>query len=42
MSKPTLAIAMIVKNEAKHLAACLDTVKDWVDEIVILDSGSQD
>lgn len=42
MSKPTLAIAMIVKNEAKHLAACLDTVKDWVDEIVILDSGSRD
>ncbi|KGQ70393.1 glycosyltransferase [Chelonobacter oris] len=42
MPKPTLAVAMIVKNEEKHLAACLDTVKDWVDEIVILDSGSQD
>ncbi|MGR6980662.1 glycosyltransferase family 2 protein [Testudinibacter sp. P27/CKL/0425] len=42
MSKPTLAVALIVKNEAKHLAACLDTVKGWVDEIVILDSGSQD
>jgi (heptosyl)LPS beta-1,4-glucosyltransferase len=33
---------MIVKNESQHLAACLDTVKDWVDEIVILDSGSTD
>ncbi|MGR3806430.1 glycosyltransferase family 2 protein [Pasteurella testudinis] len=42
MPKPTLAVAMIVKNEEKHLAACLDTVKDWVDEIVILDSGSRD
>lgn len=40
--KPTLAIAMIVKNESQHLAACLDTVKDWADEIVILDSGSTD
>ncbi|MDF4647476.1 glycosyltransferase family 2 protein, partial [Vibrio parahaemolyticus] len=42
MSKPTLAVALIVKNEEKHLQACLDTVKDWVDEIVLLDSGSTD
>ena len=41
-TKPSLAVALIVKNEAKHLAACLDSVKDWVDEIVILDSGSSD
>lgn len=39
---PTLSVAMIVKNEAEHLAQCLDTVKDWVDDIVILDSGSTD
>ncbi|MXN89276.1 glycosyltransferase family 2 protein [Pasteurella canis] len=39
---PTLSVAMIVKNEAEHLAQCLDTVKDWVDEIIILDSGSTD
>lgn len=42
MSKPTIAVALIVKNEAKHLQACLETVHDWVDEIVILDSGSTD
>lgn len=42
MNKPTLAVALIVKNEQKHLQACLETVHDWVDEIVILDSGSQD
>ncbi|WP_394242645.1 glycosyltransferase family 2 protein [Vibrio astriarenae] len=42
MSKPTLAVALIVKNEAKHLRACLETVHEWVDEIVILDSGSTD
>ena len=40
--KPTVGVLMIVKNEEKHLAACLDTVKDWVDEIVIVDSGSTD
>ena len=39
---PTISVAMIVKNEAHHLASCLDTVKDWVDEIIILDSGSTD
>ena len=39
---PTLSVAMIVKNEAQDLAACLETVKDWVNEIVILDSGSTD
>ena len=39
---PTISVAMIVKNEAQDLAACLDTVKDWVDEIVIVDSGSTD
>lgn len=42
MSQPTLAVALIVKNEEKHLAACLDTVHDWVDEIIILDAGSED
>lgn len=41
-NKPTLAVALIVKNEAANLDACLKTVKDWVDEIVILDSGSSD
>ncbi|KMV30515.1 glycosyltransferase [Photobacterium swingsii] len=39
---PTLAVALIVKNEAQNLQACLDTVKGWVDEIVVLDSGSTD
>lgn len=39
---PTLSVAMIVKNEAKDLAACLETVKGWVNEIVILDNGSTD
>ena len=39
---PTISVAMIVKNEAQNLANCLDTVKNWVDEIIILDSGSTD
>ena len=33
---------MIVKNEEKHLARCLDTVRDLMDEIIIVDTGSAD
>lgn len=40
--KITVAVALIVKNEADNLAGCLDTVSNWADEIVILDSGSTD
>lgn len=42
MKKTTVGVLMIVKNEQAHLADCLDTVKGWVDEIVIVDSGSTD
>jgi (heptosyl)LPS beta-1,4-glucosyltransferase len=42
MNKATIAAVLIVKNEGENLAACLQTVADWVDEIVILDSGSSD
>lgn len=37
----SLSVALIVKNEEKNLAECLDTVK-WADEIVVLDAGSED
>jgi glycosyltransferase involved in cell wall biosynthesis len=33
---------MIVKNEEKSLARCLDSVRDLVDEIIIVDTGSTD
>ncbi len=42
MKKNSIGVLMIVKNEGAHLAACLDSVKEWVDEIVIVDSGSTD
>lgn len=40
MSKLTLS--MIVKNEERYLRDCLESVKDVVDEIVIVDTGSND
>lgn len=40
--KQTLSLCMIVKNEEQYLADCLESVKDVVDEIVIVDTGSND
>src|SRR5262249_23210365 len=37
-----LTLSMIVKNEEKYLAQCLDSVKGIADEIVIVDTGSTD
>ncbi|WP_246061308.1 glycosyltransferase family 2 protein [Paenibacillus oralis] len=38
----TVALTMIVKNEEKVLARCLDSVCKLVDEIIIVDTGSTD
>ena len=38
----TLALVMIVKNEEKHLARCLQSAQRIVDDIVIVDTGSTD
>ena len=40
--KPTLSLAMIVKNESRCLARCLRSIRSAVDEIVIVDTGSTD
>ncbi|MBS9780541.1 MAG: glycosyltransferase family 2 protein [Moraxellaceae bacterium] len=38
----TLSVVLIIKNEQKHLPACLYQIYDIADEIIILDSGSTD
>lgn len=38
----TISVCMIVKNEEKNLAACLDCLQGIADEIVIVDTGSTD
>lgn len=40
--KQTLSLCMIVKNEERFIAGCLESVKEIVDQIVILDTGSTD
>src|SRR5690606_19791317 len=39
---PTLTLCMIARNEEAHLARCLQSVRDLVDEIVLVDTGSTD
>ncbi len=38
----TISLCMIVKNEEMHIARCLDSVAELVDEIIIIDTGSTD
>ncbi len=38
----TISCVMIVKNEESILARCLDSIRDLMDEIVIVDTGSTD
>lgn len=38
----TISLCMIVKNEEDTLARCLESVKDIMDEIIIVDTGSTD
>lgn len=38
----TISLCMIVKNEEKLLARCLDSIADLMDEIIIVDTGSTD
>ena len=37
-----VALVMIVRNEARCIERCLHSAKPWVDEILVLDTGSTD
>ena len=39
---PLLSLSMIVRNEAARLEACLESVRGFVDEMVVVDTGSSD
>ncbi|CAM5789290.1 hypothetical protein CCAE64S_02355 [Castellaniella caeni] len=42
MTIPTIALVMIVKNGAATLARCLASVREHVDQMIVLDTGSVD
>jgi glycosyltransferase involved in cell wall biosynthesis len=37
-----LSVVIITKNEQKNIKNCIDSLLDWVDEIIVLDSKSED
>ena len=37
-----ISASLIVKDESKYIRLCLESIKDFVDEIVIVDTGSTD
>jgi len=40
--KLPISVVIITLNEEENIGACLESVKDWVDEIFLVDSGSTD
>ncbi len=38
----SLSAIIITKNEAKNIGRCLCSIASWIDEIIVLDSGSTD
>ena len=40
--RPRLSLCMIVRDSAKTLPACLESIRPWVDEMVVVDTGSLD
>ncbi|WP_276733302.1 TPR domain-containing glycosyltransferase [Bacillus sp. (in: firmicutes)] len=42
MKRPKLSVCMIVKNEERHIARCLESVQHIADEIIVVDTGSND
>src|SRR5436853_6033268 len=40
--RPRLSLCMIVRNSSQTLRACLESIRPWVDEMLIVDTGSTD
>ena len=40
--KETIGLCVIARNEEKNIAHCIESVKGLVDEIVVVDTGSED
>src|SRR6266704_3953568 len=40
MKKPTVSACLITKNEEKFLPRCLESIRQLVDQIIVVDTGS--
>ncbi len=41
-SAPTIALCVIARDEEERIATCLDSARPFVDEVVVVDTGSAD
>jgi O-antigen biosynthesis protein len=42
LGRPKLSLCMIVRDNAGTLPACLESIRPWVDEMIVVDTGSVD
>lgn len=42
MKKQTLSVVLATYNEERNIRKCLNSIKDWADEIVVVDGTSED
>jgi glycosyltransferase involved in cell wall biosynthesis len=42
LKSPSLSVCLIAKNEEKFIEKCLESIKDIADEIILVDTGSDD
>jgi len=42
MEKVLISVVIITKNEEKRIAYCINSVKNWADEIIVVDDESTD
>lgn len=42
MDKLPISVFIIAKNEADRIPLAIKSVRDWVDEVIVIDSGSED
>ena len=41
-SRPQLSLCMIVRNNQATIGPCLESIRPWVDEMIVVDTGSTD
>lgn len=42
INNPTLALVVMMKNEEANIRRCINSIKSIVDEIICIDTGSED
>lgn len=41
-ARPNVSLCMIVRDNSRTLGACLESIAPWVDEMIVVDTGSAD